>query len=375
MLVMMLGLAASIVMAVQLLPADVSLRDAVSLAGAAGRLNALVTTFDWNDRYNIWTGLLGGFFLALAYFGCDQSQVQRYLTGRSIAQSRLSLLFNAVAKVPMQFFILFIGAMVFVFYTFEKPPIIFHPQDQQLLQDGTEYPALQSRFDAAFENRRTAARAVLADGEGDGRLQKYRQAQAEVEGVRRDASRWIETTSGRGFNDANYIFLGFVIRYLPAGIVGLIFAAIFAAAMSTISAELNSLATVSVIDLYKRHIRRDSQDKHYVTASRVATVFWGIYAMITASYSGALGSLIEVVNLVGSLFYGCLLGVFVLAFGFPSVRGGAAFWAVLIGEAAVFSIHLFGNVAYLWYNVIGCLVVVGVGLAISRAFATRPTQP
>jgi Na+/proline symporter len=363
MLVMLFGLVVALGMAISLLPADVSFSDALTLAGAAGRLNALVTTFDWNDRYNLWSGLLGGMFLMLAYFGCDQSQVQRYLTGRSIAQSRLSLLFNAAAKIPMQFGILFIGAMVFVFYIFEKPPLLFHPRAAERIQSLDQYPAIRARFDAAFEERRAAARALVADQRATA---VYQNANKEVQAVRADAARLAAEAGGAGINDTNYIFLTFVTRYLPAGIVGLLMAAIFAAAMSTISAELNSLATVSVIDIYKRHFAKDSVDSHYVGAARLATVFWGVYAMVTASYSGALGSLIEAVNLVGSLFYGCLLGVFVLAFAFPSVRGGAAFWAVLIGEATVFAVHLFGNVAFLWYNVIGCVVVLAAGLAISR---------
>jgi SSS family transporter len=367
MLVMMFGLIAALAIAVSLLTGDVSFYDALTLAGAAGRLNAFVGTFDWNDRYNVWSGLIGGMFLMLAYFGCDQSQVQRYLTGRSIAQSRLSLLFNAVAKIPMQLGILFVGAMVFVFYTFEKPPVLFHARDLERVSALQQYAPIQQRFDAAFEKRRAAARQFISDPAA---APGYQAAGREFEAARADAARLAAQTSG-GFNDTNYIFLTFVTRHLPAGIVGLILAAIFAAAMSTISAELNSLATVSVIDIYRRHLAPAAQDRHYVAASRLATVFWGLYAMITAGYSSALGSLIEAVNLVGSLFYGCLLGVFVLAFAFPSVRGGAAFWAVLVGEAAVFAVHLFGNVAFLWYNVIGCAVVVAAGLLAAKLTPNR----
>jgi Na+/proline symporter len=368
MIVMLFGLVVALGTAVYLLPADVTFSDAVTLAGAAGRLNAVVTSFDWNDRYNIWSGLLGGMFLMLAYFGCDQSQVQRYLTGRSIAQSRLSLLFNAVAKIPMQFLILFTGTLVFVFYTFERPPVLFHKKELQRLEAEPQFAGIQQRFDTAFEERRSAAREMISGTVGP---QRFQAANRQMDRARAEAATLAVQTGG-GFNDTNYIFLSFVTRYLPAGVVGLIMAAIFAAAMSTISAELNSLATVSVIDIYKRHMARGGTDRHYLNASRLATVFWGIYAMITASYSGSLGSLIEAVNLVGSLFYGCLLGVFVLAFGFPWIRGGAAFWAVLIGEVAVFAIHLFGNVAFLWYNVIGCAVVVAAGMAVGTMSRRAP---
>jgi Na+/proline symporter len=242
---------------------NVTFVDALHLAGAAGRLNAVVTSFDWNDRYNLWNGLLGGMFLALAYFGCDQSQVQRYLTGSSVTQSRLSLLFNAIAKIPMQFTILLVGAIVFVFFIFEKPPIIFHQQERVKLEQRADYPRLSQQYDAAFEDRRTAAREFIESGNP----LPFKQAHARMEQVRKQAAGEV--------NDTNYIFLGFVTRYLPAGMVGLIMAAIFAAAMSTISAEINSLATVSVIDIYKRFLAPAAGDGHTLNASRLATVFWG----------------------------------------------------------------------------------------------------
>ena len=355
MLVMFVGLVAALFMAIHLLPSNVTFGDAIRLAGAAGRLNAVVTSFDWNDRYNLWNGLLGGMFLALAYFGCDQSQVQRYLTGRSIAQSRLSLLFNAVAKIPMQFTILLVGAIVFVFFIFEKPPIVFHQQELIKIERRSDYPRLAKRYDAAFEERRTAAREFIDNGNP----LPFRQAQDEMERVRTEAA--------AGVTDTNYIFLSFVTRYLPAGMVGLIMAAIFAAAMSTISAEVNSLATVSVIDIYKRFVAPGASDSHTLRASRLATVFWGIYAVITASFGRNLGSLIEAVNMLGSLFYGSLLGVFVLAFFFRRVHGTAAFVAVLIGQATVFWLFKFTGISFLWYNVVGSLVVIAAGLAISTA--------
>jgi Na+/proline symporter len=262
MLVMFVGLFVALFMAVWMLPGDVSLGDAVALAGAAGRLNPVVLSFDWNDRYNLWSGLFGGMFLALAYFGTDQSQVQRYLTGKSIAQSRLSLLFNAVAKIPMQFFILFTGAMVFVFYTFQTAPLLFDRTELEKLQQKPGYEELSGRYDRAFEQRRIAAQQYLASHTPD-RLDAFRDANLELEDVRKAANA----------NDANYIFLTFVTKYLPTGVVGLIMAAIFAAAMSTISAEVNSLATVSVIDVYKRHLRKEATDGHYLKASRVFTAF------------------------------------------------------------------------------------------------------
>src|SRR5579884_1785226 len=325
----------SLIMAVVLLPHGVSFRDAISLAGAMGRLNPVTLKFDWNDRYNLWSGLIGGSFLALAYFGCDQSQVQRYLTGRSIAQSRLSLIFNAMAKVPMQFFILFIGAMVFVFFVFQKPPVLFHPVEEKHIEANPGYGDVQARFSTAFEARRQAALDYVgARHNGDAAREqdsavRYRDAEKQLEAAHHAGERLV----GPSFNDTNFIFVSFVTRWLPTGIVGLIIAVIFSAAMSSTSGEINSLATVTVIDIYKRHVRANAPDAHYVLASRIATVFWGIYAVSFAHFAKNFGALIEAVNMVGSLFYGGLLGVFVLAFFFRHVGGNGAFYGVLAGEA------------------------------------------
>ena len=376
MMVMTAGLVAALIAAVLLLPSGVSFHDAVSLAGAAGRLNAVTLKLDWNDRYNLWSGLIGGMFLALSYFGCDQSQVQRYLTGKSIAQSRLSLLFNGIAKVPMQFFILFIGAMVFVFYIYEKPPMLFERTELARIQQPSmqaEYRPLEQRYDAAFESRKAAAdRLIQARRSGDSRLrqeglEEYRSAQQDLDATRRQSVNLVEKAGGaKGLVDTNYIFLTFVTRHLPAGLVGLVLAVIFGATMASISAEVNSLATVSMVDIYKRHFRKLAPDHHYLNVSRAATVFWGCYAVITAQYVGRLGSLVEAVNLLGSFFYGGMLGVFVLAFYFKRVRARGAFYGVLAGEAVIFATYFLTKIAYLWLNVIGCLVVVATGVLITR---------
>jgi SSS family transporter len=380
MLIMFAGLFVALGTAIWLLPVNVSFMDAVALAGAAGKLNPVVLKFDWNDQYNLWSGLFGGMFLMLAYFGCDQSQVQRYLTGKSIAQSRLSLLFNAVAKIPMQFFILFTGAMVFVFFTFEKPPMVFQHAAMEVARTEAQYAPVQRNFDNAYEQRRMAATKVLeARRSGDEsrmaqRAAEYRASEQTMEAAHKDGIRLAGKAVGEpGLNDTNYIFLSFVTRYMPVGVVGLIMAAIFAAAMSTISAEVNSLATVSVIDVYKRHMKKDATDRHYLAASRWATAFWGLYAVITAEFSRNLGSLVVAVNMLGSLFYGGLLGIFVLAFFFKRVGGTAAFIGVLVGEAAIFSAHYFTKVGFLWYNVIGCLVVIATGLLLSFVWEQKQT--
>jgi Na+/proline symporter len=361
MLIIFFGLAVSVVTVIVLLPGGVSLTDAMYLAGQAGRLNAVDFTFDMNNRYNVWSGLIGGMFLMLSYFGCDQSQVQRYLTGKSIAQSKLSLLFNAMAKIPMQFFILFVGAMVFVFFHFEKPPLLFKHDALRMLESSPGYSSLSQRYDQAFAARRDAASDLIAR-KTPAAAGQYRAAQSNFEAIRKESGSRVE----KGFNDTNYIFLDFVTHYLPAGVVGLIIAVIFAAAMSTISAEVNSLATVSVIDIYQRHLKPGASDGHYLLASRLATAFWGVYAVIFAEFGKNLGSLVEAVNMLGSLFYGSLLGVFTLAFFFPKVKGNGAFWGILAGEAAIFAAFWFTNISFLWYNVIGALVVIAVGVLASR---------
>ena len=342
-----------------MMPADVHLMDAVKLAGAAGRLNALVTEFNPNDRYNLWSGLIGGMFLFLAYFGCDQSQVQRYLTGKNMAQSRISLLFNAMAKIPMQFFILFTGCMVFVFYIFEPAPLLFHQKELATIEVSAP---VRAEFTSANAARKEAAiRLISGDAPGEQQAQAdFRAAQNRITAARAEASKLAHNV-----NDTNYVFLSFVTKYLPPGLAGLILAAIFGAAMSASSAEINSLATVSVIDLYKRFAKRDGSDHHYLNASRAFTVFWGAYAVITSQFARNLGSLIEAVNTLGSLFYGSMLGVFTLAFFFPRVKGTAAFAGVLVGEAAILGCYQYTGISYLWFNVIGSLVVVATGVVLS----------
>jgi SSS family solute:Na+ symporter len=362
------GLVIALFMAIHLLPSNVSFADAVSLAGASGKLNAVTFHFDWDDRYNVWSGVVGGMFLALAYFGCDQSQVQRYLTGKSIAQSRLSLIFNAMAKIPMQFFILFIGAMVFVFFVFDRPPVLFQPVELKNVRTDPRFGAVEQRYEQAFANRKKAAQDYLeANHSGDkaaiqATISRFQNAERELNAAHVAGEQLV----GSGFDDTNYIFLSFVTRYLPAGLVGLIVAVIFSAAMSSTSGEINSLATVTVIDIYRRHVNRNAPDHHYLMASRCATLFWGLFAIGFAQFGRNFGALIQAVNVIGSLFYGGLLGVFVLAFCFKSVGANGAFCGVLAGEAAIFAANLFTKISFLWYNVIGCLVVVVVGMIVSR---------
>ncbi len=369
MTVMFVGIGAAFAAAVLALPADVSFSDALSLAGTAGKLRAVDLEFDWQNRYNLWSGLIGGSFLALAYFGCDQSQVQRYLTGKSILHMRLSLLLNAVVKVPLQFLILLTGAMVFSFFVFTEPPMLFNNVERGRLESSSDadYSGVNERYRSSFEQRREAARSLLAADTPSSRA-SYLDADQRLVSVRGEGMRLAEDRmGGKTYNDTNYIFLTFVMGYLPVGLVGLIMAAVFAAAMSSISSELNSLAAVTVMDHYRRYVRRGASDAHYTGVSKIATVFWGLYAMVFAGFGGQLGSLIEAVNVVGSLFYGSLLGVFVLAFAPWRVNGHGAFAGMLAGLAAVAWTARSTEISFLWYNMVGCVVCVLTGWLVSRA--------
>jgi SSS family transporter len=378
MLVMFAGIIVAFLAAIAGLPADVSFSDSLYLAGVSGKLRAVDLSFDWQNRYNLWSGLIGGTFLALAYFGTDQSQVQRYLTGRSITHMRFSLLFNSVVKVPLQFVILLTGALVFSFFLFVQPPLLFNNVDRERIETSGDlaFAAVQARYDQAFAERREAARGLLQTRTAAAE-QSFHEADQAMQQTRRDAISLVETHKGETYNDTNYIFLTFVIRHLPAGVVGLIIAAIFAAAMSTISAELNSLATATVVDHYQRYLRKGRTDSHYALAARFATAFWGIYATIFATFGGQLGSLIEAVNIVGSLFYGSMLGVFVLAFAPWRSNGHGAFAGMLAGLAAVAWTSRNTDISFLWYNLVGCIVAVVVGLMVSRMFPaqTEPRAP
>jgi solute:Na+ symporter, SSS family len=380
-LIIMFGMIAAFCVTIYLLPAGVSFGDALHVAGGMGKLNLIDFSFNFDNRYNIWSGIFGGMFVALAYFGCDQSQVQRYLTGKSVTQSRLALLFNGVAKVPMQFFILLLGAMVFVFYQFSAPPLFFNPVETAKIRAsayGTEYASLEKKYDNIFQKKSEALQLYL-NSEKSGNKQQTEIAKERLTSVNKQADEIRATAinvlkkndASVDPSDTNYIFLSFVIKYLPVGLVGLIFACIFAASMSSSSGELSSLATVSVIDVYKRHFKKDGSDQHYLTVSRISMALWGVYGIAFAQYASRLGSLIEAVNILGSLFYGTLLGVFLLAFYVKWVGGTATFVATFVGEAVVLYCFKFTDIAWLWYNVIGCGVLVITAVILNPFFHSK----
>ena len=368
MVVIFIGLAVILFVIIGQFPAGVSIGDAMDLAGAVGRMKTVDTSFNLNETYTLWSGLIGGLFLMLSYFGCDQSQVQRYLTAKSVSEGRTSLLMSAFIKIPMQFLILFIGVMVFVFYQFVQPPMIFKADDRAKIENTAEYVKLNAQFDLAFLARQQAATS-FANSEGSAKesaKQEYIAANNAMTGIRNEAiAEFKREAKTDKFNDTNYVFPSFVTRYAPAGVIGLIIAAIFAAAMSSISAELASLSTATVIDFYRRHFKKDAPDAHYLQVSKIATGCWGIFACIVALYAGRLGSLIEVVNKFGSYFYGSLLGVFVLAIGTKRATGNGAFVGLLAGIATVAVVGNTTKISFLWYNVVGCVAVVIVGMLVS----------
>ncbi len=356
------------------LPPGTSVADASLAAGVLGRLNALELRFDPNDRYNLWSGLLGGFFLQLSYFGTDQSQVGRYLTGRSVAASRFGLLVNGLLKVPMQLIILSLGVLVFVFYLFVAPPLFFNPAERARVAQGptgAAWSVLETRHEAAAEARRRSLEVLLAaerSGDRAGVAQAARALeadQAQMTALRGEAAELIrQRDPGASTNDTNYVFLSFVLAHLPAGLIGLVFAAIFAASMNSTSAELNALTSATVVDVVKR-VKRSGDAKGDLLLSRLVTLGWAGFAVGFAEYASRLGSLIEAVNILGSLFYGTILGIFLTAFYVKRVGGTAVFAGAIVAEFAVVLCFAFTKISFLWYNLIGCVAVILLALAIT----------
>jgi SSS family transporter len=363
MFVIFFGLFVCLFVIISYFPSGVGLTDGLQLAGAVNKLNTVDFKVDFNEQYTFWSGLVGGMFLAMAYFGCDQTQVQRFLTAKSVDQGRTSLLMSAFLKIPMQFFILLIGIMVFVFYQFQAPPMIFNNVEAAKAAQTQEYQGLQENYTKAFEERKQSAVEFLQSDSPEAR-QKYIESNNQFNEARKNAVDLVKKENAQ-FNDVNYIFPNFVLQHMPIGVIGLIIAAIFAAAMSTISAELNALATATTIDFYKRLVKPEAEDREYLMVGKFATLFWGVFACVAAIYSTNLGSLIEVVNRFGSFFYGSLLGVFALAFLFPRAKARGAFFGILIGIISVAIASNYTKIAFLWFNVIGCLITIIAGYLIS----------
>jgi SSS family solute:Na+ symporter len=362
-------------MVVHLLPDGVGFADALQVADKMGKLNVIETKIDvtdsawWKDKYNIWSGLIGGFFLALSYFGTDQSQVGRYLTAKDIKESRMGLLMNGLVKVPMQFLILLIGALVFSFYLFYKSPVFFNESQIKKASKNEVYAPQIAHQQTVYDSLNTLSstythqlvNAIKQDDQllVDNTQSALKALEAQKQETRKETLDLIKQADKTAdINDTNYIFLHFVVNHLPKGLIGLLIAVIFLAAWGSIAAALNSLASSTVIDIYKRLWVTNQSDQHYYAASRWITFFWGVFCIATAMFASKLGSLIEAVNILGSLFYGTMLGIFVVAFYMKRIGSKAVFYAALIAEAGVIAVYVANIVSFLWLNVIGCLLVM-----------------
>jgi len=374
MAVMMGGMIIAGFVVVHLLPSDITFMESVKVAGKMGRMNLVDFSFDLNDRYNFWSGITGGLFLALSYFGTDQSQVARYLSGKSVTESRLGLLFNGILKIPMQFIILFIGVMVFVFYLYHQPPLFFNKTELKKVES-SEYSidlsSLQEEHTKLFDQKNREIKNLLesfrTENEEESkviqsRLQDLSKKEVQIKNEVKSLIKKVHPDAET--KDTDYVFITFVINHMPQGLVGLLLAVIFCAAMSSTSSELNALASTTVVDIYKRSFKPKESETHYLNASRILTVFWGLLAISFALAASLLENLIQLVNILGSLFYGTILGIFLAAFYIKYIRSHAIFYAALIAEAFVLTCYFTTTIAFLWYNVIGCLIVIIAGLVI-----------
>jgi SSS family solute:Na+ symporter len=385
-LVMIGGIALIFLWLVRALPPQVSFSDALHIAGAMGKMNAVDFSFDVDTRYTFWSGLAGGFFLAMAYFGTDQSQVQRYLSGRSVTDSRLGLLFNGLFKIPMQFFILLVGIIVLVLHQFERPPLFFNQAAWGRVHQTTqafEARRLEAAHAQTFERKRQAVlqlEAALAT-ENAAREQQARAAlldsAAASQVLRREAAALVgKALPGAETRDTDYIFISFVLDHLPRGLIGLLLAVILCAAMSSSSAELSALSSTTVVDFYRRSVRPGASDRHYLVAARAFIVLWGLLALAFAAYASLIDNLIQAVNILASLFYGTILGIFLLALFTKRIRGGPVFLSALLSEAVVIACFALTDLGFLWFNVIGCALVVGLAALIDVAWpASRAAPP
>ena len=376
MAVILAGMGVAFGMIVHRLPPDVSFLEAVSIAGKMGKLNAVDFSVDPQQRYTFWSGLLGGFFLALSYFGTDQSQVQRYLAGGSLAAGRFGLIFNAVCKLPMQFFILFTGVMVFVFFQFEKPPLFFNqPAYQRATQSAQagKLATLQTHYDQVFAEKQTGLRGLTSALNGrsaeaiSAATSAVRQQQKQIEAIRGEVKQTLKDSDPKlETNDADYVFITFVLRYLPHGIIGLLVAVIFCAGMSSSASELNALGSTTVVDFYRPLLHPHAGDDHYLFVSKLFTAAWGGIAISFALLANLVENLIQAINILGSIFYGSILGIFLVAFFLRFVRGSAVFVAALTSQGLVLILFYTTKIGYLWYNVLGCVAVLTLSALLEK---------
>ena len=378
MMIIFIGLIVAFGIIVNRLPEEISFMDSLAVAGVSGKMEILDFSFDPNDRYTFWTGIIGGSFLALSYFGTDQSQVQRYLTGESVEQSRYGLLFNGFLKVPMQFFILLVGVMVFVFYQYNSAPLFFNAQvEKQMVvsENGAQYQQLQTDYRLLESERQEFITTMDWSDSSEADENKLKAFNTDLDNLRSESKKLISSTlPDAEDNDKDYVFLHFILNNLPIGLIGLLLAVFFCAAMSSTASELNALASTSLIDIYKRTINPNLSNERYVTVAKGLTVMWGLIAILFASVVSLFENLIEFVNIIGSLFYGTILGIFLVAFFFKQVGAKAVFIAAIITEAIVIFIFSQDWVAFLWLNLIGCVCVILIGLALQPLIPAQTKQ-
>lgn len=354
------------------LPENINFSNALEIAASSDKMEILNFNFNFEDRYTVWSGLIGGSFLALSYFGTDQSQVQRYLTAKSVKQSQIGMLFNGLLKVPMQFFILLVGIMVFVFYQFNTAPLNFNPAAEKAVNESSfkeEYQGLNNQLETNFEKKKMLIGAMndksLSDSEFDRLKTQLAQANFKEDEIREKAKNVISKADDLvETNDTDYVFIHFILNNLPRGLIGLLLAAILSAAMSSTASELNALASTSAMDLYKRNVHTTKSDMHFVNISKFFTLIWGIIAIAVACLAPLFDNLIELVNIIGSIFYGNVLGIFLLAFFIKYVKSAATFWAAVITQIIVVFGYYFDIMPYLWLNLFGCALVIGIAIII-----------
>ena len=368
MVIIFVGMLLAFFMIMSQLPSNITFTNALEIAGASDKMEVLDFSFDLSNRYTVWTGILGGTFLMLSYFGTDQSQVQRYLSGKSVRESQLGLIFNGLLKVPMQFFILLIGVMVFVFYQFNPSPLNFNPgANQEVLK--SEFVSEYQELEAAHIEIENTKRIIFANGFQTEEKEVLQSLNEKDLKLKEAAKRIIEkvnikSTKKIESNDKDYVFIHFIINNLPRGLIGLLLAVILSAAMSSTASELNALASTSAIDLYKRNVRQGKSDTHYVKASKWFTFAWGLIAISVACVANLFDNLIQLVNIIGSIFYGNVLGIFLLAFFIKFVKGNAVFTAALITQAIIIGVFLLDWFPYLWLNLLGCVLVMGIAMIL-----------
>ncbi|NNF34066.1 MAG: sodium:solute symporter [Saprospiraceae bacterium] len=381
MFIMMGGMFVAFFIILNMLPEEVGFIDAMSIAGANQKMNVLDFSFDLENRYTVWTGLIGGFFVALAYFGTDQSQVQRYLSGKSVKESQWGLIFNGLLKVPMQFFILLVGVMVYIFFQFNQSPVFFNNAAVEVVYNSEyadDYRAVEEEYSALLTQKNNASlEYAIARSDGDdSQLQTLESRITAIDdqsNILKERAKTIikQADANLETNDKDYVFIHFILNHLPTGLVGLLLAVIFSAAMSSTASELNALGSTTTIDIYKRNFGRKEEGDNDVWISKGFTLMWGIIAIIFATFGTLAENLIQLVNIVGSIFYGSVLGIFLVAFYIKSIKSNAVFWAACIAQLAVIIIFRLDLVSYLWLNVIGCMLVIFLALILQQIIPSK----